>query len=65
MKDFIETTKTKTGIECIVSEFNDCVNLYLGKVKDNWSSIPGRDWTSCSWRKNGKCINRNRPDLDL
>jgi hypothetical protein len=65
MTNFEGTTKTKSGIECVVGAFNNCVNLYLGKVKDHWSSIPGHDWTTCSWRKNGKCVNRTRTDLDL
>jgi len=65
MKDLSLTTVTKGGIECKVNKFNSAVNLYLGKVKDQWSSIPGHDWTTCSWKKNGECINRTRPDLDL
>ena len=65
MENLEGTTKTKTGIECVVNAFNNCVNLYLGKVKDGWSSNPATPWTSCSWRKNGKCVNRTRPELDL
>jgi len=65
MKNFLGTSKTKGGIECVVSELNEVYNFYLGKVKDNWSSIPGRAWTTCAWRINGKCVNRNRPELDL
>jgi hypothetical protein len=56
---------TKSGIECKDIAFNNAVNLYLGMVKDNWSSNPDTPWTTCSWHKSGKCINRNRPELDI
>ena len=61
----INVTKTKGGIEYNHIQFNATVNLYLGIVKDRWSSDPNRPWTTCKWKRNGKCINRNRPELDI
>lgn len=60
-----EITKTKTGIECKNVQFYPTLKLYLGMVKDHWSSDPSRPWTSCTWKKNGKCVNRLRPELDI
>jgi len=65
MEKFDGIMKTKTGIECKNVKFNSAANLYLGMVKDGWSSDPNRPWTSCSWKKSGKCVNSSRPELDL
>lgn len=63
-KDFTGTTKTKTGIDCKDVRFNTAVNKYLGMVWDESAYRPDK-WTSCTWTKSGKCVNRNCPQFDL
>ncbi|HLO91574.1 MAG TPA: hypothetical protein VK172_10465 [Lentimicrobium sp.] len=68
MTNFDGVTQTKTGIATKDVRFNSAANRYLGMVWDEkW--FEGRDvkekWLTCSWSKNGKCVNRTRPELDL
>jgi hypothetical protein len=65
MKDFNGTTKTKTGIAIQKIEWNSAANLYLGMVADPRWIRPDRPFITCSWTRNGKCVNRTRPELDL
>jgi hypothetical protein len=64
MKDLSGTIETKTNVKVKDVRFNSAVNLYLGFVWDEKSYREDK-WTTCSWYKSGKCINRNRPELDL
>lgn len=63
-KDFSTETKTITGIPVKDIRFNGAVNMWLGMVYDNKSYLPDK-WTTITWKPNGKCINRRRPELDL
>lgn len=65
MKDLTGTEKTKTGVECRNVVFNTCAKLYLGFVADPLWTKPDQPFVTCSWYKSGKCVNRNRPELDL
>jgi len=64
MKDLSGIIETKTGVSVKEVRFNTAVNKYLGMVWDEKSYLENK-WTTCIWTKNGKCINRNRPELDL
>ena len=64
MKDLTGTLKTKTGVDTKNIFYNSAMNFYLGMVWDEKSYLEDK-WTTCIWHKNGKCINRNRPELDL
>lgn len=61
MKDFASYTKTSTGVEVKNLRYNAMANIWLGVVYDRTSV----KWMSCAWKISGKCINRNRTDLDL
>ena len=61
---FEGATKTVTNVPVKNVRFNTAVNLYLGMVYDE-QSYRSDKWTSASWKPNGKCVNRNRPELDL
>lgn len=63
-KDFTGTTKTKSGLDCKDVVFNTAVNKYLGMVW-NEKSFNTYKWTTCTWTKSGKCVNRLRPEFDL
>jgi hypothetical protein len=64
MKDLSGITETQTGVKVKDVRFNSVANKYLGMVWDEKSYLPNK-WTTCTWHKSGKCINRNRPELDL
>jgi hypothetical protein len=64
MKDLSTTTESVTGVQVKDIKFNSAVNLYLGFVWDA-TSFRENKWTTCSWTKSGKCVNRTRPELDL
>jgi hypothetical protein len=64
MKNLNGTSKTITGIATKNVSYNIMANLYLGMVYDEKSCLANK-WTTASWRRNGKCVNRNRPELDL
>lgn len=61
---FDNASKTKTGIDVRNVKFNSMSNTYLGQVWDEKSYREDK-WTTSQWTKAGKCINKNRPELDL
>jgi hypothetical protein len=62
---FENATETKGGFKVKDIKFNTAANLYLGMVADPLWTRPDRPFITGSWNKLGKCINRNRPELDL
>jgi len=64
-RDFTGDTRTVTGIPLKNVKWNSVANLYLGMAQDPQWTGPSRSWVTASWTKNGKCVNRNRPDMDL
>jgi hypothetical protein len=64
MKDLSGISETKTGVKVKDLFFNTLMNYYLGMVWDEKSYLENK-WTTCTWKKSGKCVNRNRPELDL
>lgn len=63
--EILNVTKTVKGYEVKDLKWNSAINAYLGLVADPVWKSPTRDYISCSWNKDGKCFNRNRPDCDL
>ena len=57
--------QTVAGYEIKEIAFNTAINKYIGLVADPLWATPTRAYTTCTWMKNGKCINRNRPELDI
>lgn len=62
--DFTGKTETISGVQTKDIKYNSAVGFYLGKVWDEKSYLPDK-WTTCTWKVNGKCVNRHRPELDL
>lgn len=63
-QDFSNRTETKTGVSIRDVKFNSTMNVWLGMVFDKTSFRPDK-WSTITWKPSGKCINRNRPELDL
>lgn len=65
--EYLPITETVTGIEVKQVRWNSAVNLHLGFTRDPLWGKPDLHggWVTCSWRKNGKCVNRTRPELDI
>ena len=64
-KDFTKATQTRAGYKVKDITWNETANLYLGMVADPSWARPGREYTTASWKKSGKCGNSTRPDCDL
>jgi len=65
MKNLANVTTTKSGYAVKGLSFNSAVNKILGMVADPLWTRPDRPFITATWHKNGKCINRTRPELDL
>lgn len=65
--EYLPITETVTGIEVKNVRFNATVNLYLGFTRDPLWSKPDFNggWVTTSWKANGKCVNKTRPELDI
>ena len=63
-KDFTNTKTTKDGTPVKGVRYNSVVKYWLGSVQDPKSYLPDK-WTTITWNTSGRCVNRNRPELDL
>lgn len=62
--DFTGRLTTKTGIATRDIRFIHTMNVYIGMVYDE-KSYRADKWSTATWKPSGRCINRNRPELDL
>ena len=65
MKNLSEVKTTQSGYAVKNLKFNSAVNKILGLVADPHWTHPDRPFVTATWFKNGKCVNRTRPELDL
>ena len=65
MKNLGEVKTTASGYAVKDLKFNSAVGKILGFVADPLWARPDRPFITATWHKNGKCINRTRPELDL
>jgi len=65
MKNLADVQTTKSGYAVKNLKWNSAVNKILGLVADPLWTYPERPFVTATWHKNGKCVNRTRPELDL
>lgn len=65
MKNLANVITTKSGYAVRNLKFNSAVNKILGLVADPLWTDEKRPFITAVWHKNGKCVNRTRPELDL
>lgn len=61
MENFKNTTQTKAGVKVSDISYNHLTEIWIGV----YFNEKNNKWLSCAWKQSGKCINSNRPDLDL
>lgn len=65
MKNLADVKTTKSGYAVRNLKFNSAVNKILGLVTDPLWTDEHRPFITATWHRNGKCVNRTRPELDL
>ena len=65
MKNLADVKTTNSGYAVKDLKYNSAVNKILGLVADPLWTRPDRPFITATWHKNGRCVNRTRPELDL